>query len=130
MLIGYMRVSQITHRVTVKTERRVVTELLEAVRGKTVNLFKVASAVTGAPDRSVREVIFPVVDERTIQALVKEALVTGSAPSRRVHRAVRASYDAYYRHEAEAPRRARLPLEQQRTQAAHRRAGEDPRGRE
>jgi TnpA family transposase len=91
---------QITHRITVKAERRVVTELLEeakAVRGKSGILFKVASAVTGAPDGSVREVIFPVVDERTFQALVKEALATGSAPSRRVHKAVRASYGAYYR---------------------------------
>lgn len=91
---------QITHRITVKAERRVVTELLEeakAVRGKTGILFKVASAVTSAPDGSVREVIFPVVDERTFQELVKEALATGSAPSRRVHKAVRASYGAYYR---------------------------------
>lgn len=91
---------QITHRITVKAERRVVTELLEeakAVRGKSGILFKVASAVTGAPDGSVREVIFPVVDERTFQALVKEALATGQAPSRRVHKAVRASYGAYYR---------------------------------
>ena len=91
---------QITHRITAKAERRVVTELLEeakAVRGKTGILFKVASAVTGAPDGFVREVIFPVVDERTFQALVKEALATGLGPSRRVHKAVRASYGAYYR---------------------------------
>jgi len=91
---------QVTHRITVKAERRVVTELLEeakAVRGKTGILFKVASAVTGTPDGSVREVIFPVVDERTFEALVKEALAAGSAPSRRVHKAVRASYGSYYR---------------------------------
>lgn len=91
---------QITHRITVKAEKRVVTELLEeaaAVRGKTGILFKVASAVTAAPNGSVREVIFPVVDERTFKALVKEALATGSAPSRRVHKAVRASYGSYYR---------------------------------
>ena len=91
---------QITHRITVKAERQVVTELLEeatSVRGKTGILFKVASAVTGTPDGSVREVIFPVVDERTFEALVREALATGSAPSRRVHKAVRASYGSYYR---------------------------------
>ena len=91
---------QITHRITVKAEKRVVTELLEeaaAVRGKTGILFKVASAITAAPDGSVREVIFPVVDERTFEALVREALAAGSAPSRRVHKAVRASYGSYYR---------------------------------
>ena len=64
---------QIMHRITVKAERQVVIELLEeatSVRGKTGILFKVASAVTGAPDGSVREVIFPVVDERTLPKLL------------------------------------------------------------
>ena len=67
------------------------------VRGKTGILFKVASAVTEAPDGVVREVIFPVVDERTFHALVKEALAAGTTPARRVHTAVRASYGSYYR---------------------------------
>ena len=61
----------VTHRITVRAERKVVAELIEearTVRGKTGILFKVASAVTEAPDGVVREVIFPVVDERTFQA--------------------------------------------------------------
>ncbi len=52
----------------------------------------VASAVTTAPDGVVREVIFPVVDERIFAALVKEALSLSTAPARRIHTAVRASY--------------------------------------
>jgi TnpA family transposase len=90
----------ITHRITVRAERKVVAELIEearTVRGKTGILFKVASAVTEAPDGVVREVIFPVVDERTFHALVKEALAAGTTPARRVHTAVRASYGSYYR---------------------------------
>jgi hypothetical protein len=67
------------------------------VRGKTGILFKVASAVTEAPDGVVREVIFPVVDERTFHALVKEAVAAGTTPARRVHTAVRGSYGSYYR---------------------------------
>jgi TnpA family transposase len=91
---------QITHRITVRAERRVAAELVEeakAVRGKAGILFKVASAVTGDPDGVVRKVIFPVVDERIFEALVKEAFTAGSAPARRVHTAVRASYGSYYR---------------------------------
>jgi hypothetical protein len=90
----------ITHRITVRAERKVVAELIEearTVRGKTGILFKVASAVTEAPDGVVREVIFPVVDERTFHSLVKEALAAGTTPARRVHTAVRASYGSYYR---------------------------------
>jgi hypothetical protein len=90
----------ITHRVTVRAERKIVAELIEearTVRGKTGILFKVASAVTGAPDGVVREVIFPVVDERTFQTLVKEASAAGTTPARRVHTVVRASYGSYYR---------------------------------
>ena len=77
-----------------------VAELIEearTVRGKTGILFKVASAVTEQPDGVVRQVIFPVVDERTFQALAKEAIAAGTAPARRVHTAVRASYGSYYR---------------------------------
>lgn len=91
---------QVTHRITVRAERRVVAELIEearTVRGKTGILFKVASAVTQAPDGVVREVVFPVVDERTFQALAKEALAACTTPAWRVHTAVRASYGSYYR---------------------------------
>lgn len=91
---------QVTHRITVKAERRVVAELIEearTVRGKAGILFKVASAVTDQPDGVVREVVFPVVEEKTFQALVKEALTVGTTPARRVHSAVRTSYGSHYR---------------------------------
>jgi hypothetical protein len=77
---------QITHRIAVKAERRVTAELIEearTVRGKAGILFKVASAVTEQPDGVVRQVIFPVVDERTFRALAKEAIAAGTAPARR-----------------------------------------------
>ena len=90
---------QVTHRITVKAERRVVEELVEEareVRGKAGILFKVAEAAVGRPDGVVREVIFPVVGEHTFEALVREARALGTR-SRRVHTAVRASYGSYYR---------------------------------
>ena len=91
---------QVTHRITVKAERRVVEELVEEareVRGKAGILFKVAEAAVDRPDGVVREVIFPVVGEHTFEALVREARALGTPQSRRVHTAVRASYGSYYR---------------------------------
>ena len=91
---------QVTHRITVKAERRVVKELVEEaleVRGKAGLLFKVAEAAVGRPDGVVREVIFPVAGEHTFEALVREARALGTPQSRRVHTAVRASYGSYYR---------------------------------
>ena len=91
---------QVTHRITVKAERRVVEELVEEareVRGKAGILFKVAEAAIERPDGVVREVIFPVVGEHTFEALVREARAAGTPRSRRVHTAVRASYGSYYR---------------------------------
>jgi hypothetical protein len=91
---------QVTHRITVKAERRVVEELVEEareVRGKAGILFKVAEAAIDRPDGVVREVIFPVVGEHTFEALAAEARAAGTPRSRRVHTAVRASYGSYYR---------------------------------
>jgi hypothetical protein len=91
---------QVTHRITVKAERRVIEELVaeaQQVRGKAGILFRVAEAAVGQPDGVVREVIFPVAGEQTFEALVREAKALGTPQSRRVHTAVRASYGSYYR---------------------------------
>lgn len=91
---------EITHRITVRAERRVDEELLEEyrqVRGKTSILFRVAEAAVGNPEGIVREVIFPVVGEETFAALVKEHQASGNPQNRRIHTAIRASYGSYYR---------------------------------
>jgi hypothetical protein len=91
---------QVTHRITVKAERRVLEELVEEaveVRGKTGILFRVAEAAVGSPEGVVREVIFPAAGQNTLEALVREARALGTPQSRRVHIAVRASYGSYYR---------------------------------
>ena len=91
---------QVTHRITVKAERRVVDELVEEareVRGKAGILFRVVEAASGSPEGVVREVIFPAIGTQTFEALVREARALGTPQSRRVHTAVRASYGSYYR---------------------------------
>jgi hypothetical protein len=91
---------EITHRITVRAERRVDEELLKEyrqVRGKTGILFCVAEAAVGNPDGIVREVIFPVVGEETFASLVKEHQASGNPQNRRIHTAIRASYGSCYR---------------------------------
>jgi len=91
---------QVTHRITVKAERRVLEELVEEaveVRGKAGILLRVAEAAVGSPEGVVREVIFPAAGQSTLEALAREARALGTPRSRRVHTAVRASYGSYYR---------------------------------
>src|SRR4051794_9847345 len=73
----------VTHRITVKAERRVLEELMEEaveVRGKAGILFRVAEAAVGRPEGVVREVIFPAAGQSTLEALVREARALGTPP--------------------------------------------------
>jgi TnpA family transposase len=91
---------QVTHRITVKAEKRVLEELVEEaveVRGKAGILFRVVEAASDSPEGVVREVIVPAIGEGTFDALRREARARGTPQSRRVHTAVRASYGSYYR---------------------------------
>ncbi len=76
---------QVTHRVTVKAERRTLEELVEEaveVRGKAGILLRVAEAAVGSPEGVVREVIFPAAGQSTLEALAREAraLARGLTP--------------------------------------------------
>ena len=91
---------QIVHRVSVNAERKVVTEIiggLEQVHGKNLILFRLAEAAVKQPHGVVSEVLFPVVDEQTLQALVREYHSKGPTYQRRVHTVLRSSYSHHYR---------------------------------
>ena len=91
---------QIVHRVSVNAERKVVTEIiggLEQVHGKNLLLFRLAEAAVEQPHGVVSEVIFPVVDEQTLQALAREYHAKGPTYQRRVHTVLRSSYSHHYR---------------------------------
>jgi hypothetical protein len=91
---------QITHRITVRAERRIVQDLLDdfdQVHGKTRILFRIAAAALENPDGAVRDVIFPVADETVCQNLVKERDAGGLDRNRQVHTVIRASYASHYR---------------------------------
>lgn len=91
---------QTIHKINVKAERKVDTQILQEFRrveSKTGILFRLAEAAVENPDGIVREVLFPVVGEQTLQDLLKEYKATNVAYKRKVHTVVRNSYRAHYR---------------------------------
>ena len=91
---------QLVHRIGARAEKRVEKELiddLKRVSGKTNLLFQLAEAAVTYPDGIVKEVLYPVVNERTLQALVKEYKASGPTYRRHVHTVLRASYRNHYR---------------------------------
>jgi TnpA family transposase len=91
---------QIIHRIGVRAERKVEKELINdfrRVNGKTNILFQMADAALNNPDGIIRQVLFPVVNESILVALVKEFKNTGSAYRQKVYTIMRASYSNHYR---------------------------------
>ncbi len=91
---------QIVHKISVRAEKKVYNELLgelEKVEGKNTLLFKLAEATLNQPEGMVKDVIFPVVNEDTLQALVKEYQSQGPGYQRKIHQFVRRSFSHHYR---------------------------------
>ncbi|WP_253905270.1 Tn3 family transposase [Arthrobacter sp. H14] len=81
----------------VKKVEKELTEDLKRVRGKTELLFKLAETAVAHPDETVREAVFPVVSEKTLQQLVKEAKANESVFQGKVRTVLRGSYSNHYR---------------------------------
>ena len=91
---------QIVHKIGARSEKKIEKVLLEdfkKISGKNGLLFRVAEAALADPDGLVREVVFPVVGEETLSAVVKEAKSTGAAYQEQVQLKMRSSYVSYYR---------------------------------
>jgi len=92
---------QTIERIDTTAQRRVEQELLadfRRVTGMTGLLFRVAEASVKRPDGTVREVVFPAVGgEQVLHELVKEYKATGPGYRRKLHQAMRRSYQAHYR---------------------------------
>lgn len=88
------------HTIGARAERKVERELLEdlkRVTGKQNLLFALAEATLAEPDGVVRDVVFPVVDEQTLQDLVKEWKATGPTYRLTLRAVIRNSYRGHYR---------------------------------
>lgn len=87
------------HKFSKKAERKIVAGLAQdfkKVQGKERLLARIAVAAIGRPDDAVRDVVFPVVDQETLAALVQEYEAEGSY-QKRVHAVLRSSYANHYR---------------------------------
>jgi len=91
---------QIIHRIGVRAERKVDKELLNdfrKVHGKTNLLFQLADVALNNPDGIIKEVLYPIISEKTLKALVKEFKTTGTHYQVKVYTVMRASYSNHYR---------------------------------
>ena len=91
---------QIIHRISINAERRVDKELIDdfkRVNGKSHLLFRIAEASLEHPLELVKDVVYPVVSQKTLQDVVKEYKSTGSTYRAKVHTVMRASYLHHYR---------------------------------
>lgn len=90
---------QIIHRMNSRAETKVNQRFIAdvvRVTGKQRLLYKIAQAALTTPEGSVREVIFSVVGEETLQRLVKEFKASGEYDDQ-VQRTLRNSYSQHYR---------------------------------
>lgn len=68
------------HRIGARAERKVTQELVSEFRkvaGKETLLFRLAEAAIARPDDTVRAVVYPVADEKTLRDLVAEYKSSG-----------------------------------------------------
>lgn len=89
----------IAHRIGVRAEDKVETELLTHLRkvvGKTKVLYKLAQLCQQHPHGVIQDVVYPVIGQQTIDDLVKEA-EADSTYDTRVRLVTRASYSHHYR---------------------------------
>ena len=88
------------HQIGARAERRVERELLadfKQVSGKHHLLFELAAATLDNPAGIVRDVVFPVVGERTLRELVQEWKATGPSYRVTLRTVIRNSYQGHYR---------------------------------
>lgn len=91
---------RIVHRIGVRAEKKIVKTLLsdfQRIHGKTTLLFKMAEVALLHPDGTIKEVLYPIVSEQTLEALVQEYRSQGPAYRQHVHTLIRSSYSHHYR---------------------------------
>lgn len=91
---------EVVHKLRTRAENRVEGELvkdLKRVRGKQALLFALAAAAVEHPDELVKDALFPVVSEATLQQLVKEAQANERIFQQKVRKVIHSSYSNHYR---------------------------------
>lgn len=90
---------QLLHKIKKNAEKKVVSSLVDdikAVHGKNRLLYQIAEAALDRPEGIVKDVLFPVVDQETLTALVKEYRAKGLF-QKQVQVIIQNSYQQHYR---------------------------------
>jgi TnpA family transposase len=91
---------QIVHRLSVRADNKVKKTLLKdfkKVYGKNHILFRIADAALEQPQGLIKDVIFPIANESTLDNLIKEYKSNGPGYKYEVYKVIRASYSGHYR---------------------------------
>ena len=91
---------QIIHQIHARAERKIIQKLIKEIHkthGKDALLYKLAEASLDKPDGLVREVVYPIAGEQTLQDIVNEYKNKGPAYHRHIHMRARGSYKNHYR---------------------------------
>ena len=91
---------QVIHKIGKNAERKVDKKLsseLKKVNGKTSILLELAQTAISNPDGVIKEVVYPVVKENTLKAIIKEYKFTGKGYKEQIYTIMRASYSGHYR---------------------------------
>lgn len=91
---------QIIHNLGARAEKRIDRRQFAAfkkVRGKAKLLFKLAEATVDQPDGIIKDVVYPVVAQKTLEELVAEFKTMGFDFEREVQETMRSSYGHHYR---------------------------------
>jgi TnpA family transposase len=89
-------VHRVAHRAETRVERELIADL-KRVSGKNGLLFQIAEASLDRPEHTVRDVVYPIASEATLENLVREFKATGPAYRKQLHTVMRTAYRSHYR---------------------------------
>jgi hypothetical protein len=89
-------VHKVAHRAETKVERELIADF-KRVSGKNTLLFEIAEAALAQPEEPVRAVVYPIANEQTLRALVREFKTTGPAYRQQLHAVMKSAYRSHYR---------------------------------
>ena len=88
---------QLVHKIRKRAEKKINSRLAKEakeIHGKSRLLFKLADAALGNPDGVIRDVLFGVVDEKTLSAIIREYGAQGPGYTRELQAIIRQSWEA------------------------------------
>jgi TnpA family transposase len=91
---------QVTHHLGTRAEKKIDQRhftQFKKVRGKAQLLFKLAETTVDQPDGIIKDVVYPVVSQKTLQDIVAEFKAMGFNFDREVQERMRPSYGHHYR---------------------------------